>query len=274
MRPIRAHLIGRCLRLLDTAPTFMLEKGGDSSIAYEKFLSDLDELLNLCQEYKLAVSSLKISQFREVVVQSEILVTNPQFERKTWQRLLNMLRQIPGVVEDELSLRHVYVLDDTDVPLFESPYPFGEDVTNAFPSTAFDIEEAGKCLSLRRSTACVFHLTRVLQAGLYALAVDVGVAPSNRNWEQVIADVESAIRSQKAMGPGPNAPAPDKQAWKAIVEFNAEAAMQFTHIKDAFRNQAIHRTGLIYTEEKARSIFDASRAFMAHLATKLREPSP
>jgi hypothetical protein len=148
---------------------------------------------------------------------------------------------------------------------------FGSEVVDAFPSTAQDIDEAGKCLALDRPTACVFHLTRVLQAGLYALASDLGVKATGRNWGLVIGDMEKEIARQKKAGPGTKASASVKASWKAEVEFHAAAAMHFSHLTDAFRNRTIHKTGYLFKQEKAQSIFDHARDFMQHLATKLSE---
>ena len=45
---------------------------------------------------------------------------------------------------------------------------------------------AGKCLALNRETAGVFHLMRVLQIGLYALADDLHVQNLRENWQNAI----------------------------------------------------------------------------------------
>lgn len=49
---------------------------------------------------------------------------------------------------------------------YAPPEPlFGGDVALRFPSVAYEVEEAGKCLALDRSTACAFHSIRCLEAG-------------------------------------------------------------------------------------------------------------
>ena len=64
---------------------------------------------------------------------------------------------------DELNARMILAVLPSRTNYYESKQPlFGEDVANNFPSTAYDIVEAGKCFALDRSTACVFHLMRAL----------------------------------------------------------------------------------------------------------------
>ncbi len=49
---------------------------------------------------------------------------------------------------------------------------FGENVRTAFPSAAFDIEQAGNCLAVEANMAAIYHLLRVAEHGLRALARD------------------------------------------------------------------------------------------------------
>jgi hypothetical protein len=54
--------------------------------------------------------------------------------------------------------------------LYIQPIPlFGQDTARNFPSVAYEIEEAGKCLALDRSTASAFHSIRCLEAGIRAV---------------------------------------------------------------------------------------------------------
>jgi hypothetical protein len=79
--------------------------------------------------------------------------------------------------------------DVSDSALFRNEQPFGNAVWNVFPSAIDDSIEAGKCIALERYTAAVFHLMRVLEAGLKALAKALG-APYSENWGQCLGDIE------------------------------------------------------------------------------------
>jgi hypothetical protein len=52
---------------------------------------------------------------------------------------------------------------------FENPKLFGDAVFSSFPSATDDIAEAGTCLALERSTACVMHSMRATEVALRAL---------------------------------------------------------------------------------------------------------
>src|SRR6185312_15074427 len=57
--------------------------------------------------------------------------------------------------------------------------PFGAEVAAAFPSLAYDIEEAAHCLASRRPTAAVFHCAQVLRHGIQSLLHRRGVGDAS-----------------------------------------------------------------------------------------------
>lgn len=140
---------------------------------------------------------------------------------------------------------------------------FGLEVDARFPSTAYDIAEAGKCYALYRSTACVFHLMRVLEIGLRVFADRFGVPSDRQNWHNIIEGIEKAVRG---MSSDPARPAD----WKDQQEFFSGAATQFMFFKDAWRNYVTHGRDKC-TEGEAEKILNSTQAFMQTLATRLRE---
>lgn len=74
------------------------------------------------------------------------------------------------------------------------PHLFGTDVANAFPSTRYDIYEAGVCAATGRGAATVFHLMRTLEIALTVLAAKFGVSMAHTNWAPAIEEIESKIR--------------------------------------------------------------------------------
>jgi hypothetical protein len=136
---------------------------------------------------------------------------------------------------------------------------FGSAVSASFKSAAYDIEEAGKCLALERGTACVMHVMRATEVSLKALANTLGVGPQN-DWGAYIREIDKELDKRlKAAG---------KRS--ADEEFYAEATVVFGHVKRAWRNKSMH-IDQIYTPERATEIFEATRSFMSHLATKISE---
>ena len=143
------------------------------------------------------------------------------------------------------------------------PSPFGDNVDNKFPSSRYDISEAGRCLALKRSTACVLHLMRALEVGLASLAGALGRTLTTENWNTILSDIETEIRSRTKATHGPT--------WKDKDEpFFAESATHFRFIKNAWRNHAMHAKDK-YTEEQAEEIYDSVRSFMRHLSERLSE---
>jgi hypothetical protein len=72
---------------------------------------------------------------------------------------------------------------------------FGPEVAAAFPSCERDIREAGNCYALGRGDACVHHLMLVLERGLNALAMKVGVPYQRTNWQNIIDQIATKLKS-------------------------------------------------------------------------------
>lgn len=70
-------------------------------------------------------------------------------------------------LEEDLRKQIFLAIQPGDSRYYEQTEPlFGIAVHESFPSTRFDISEAGKCLALHRGTGCVFHLMRALEVSL------------------------------------------------------------------------------------------------------------
>jgi hypothetical protein len=166
---------------------------------------------------------------------------------------------------DEMGATLFLALDFRKSDLYKEAdkQPFGAAVATAFPSAAFDIEEAGRCLALERNTAAVLHCMRILEVGLNTLAAALNVPFNERNWGNIIPEIISEIgKRDKAATRG--------SAWRKESPFYAEAATQFGFVRNAWRNHAMHIRDK-YDEERARRIYDHTRDLMKHLATKLHE---
>jgi hypothetical protein len=134
---------------------------------------------------------------------------------------------------------------------------FGEGVASNFPSATRDIKAAGSCYAENKNTACVMHLMRVLELGLFSLANKLGVVIRKPDWENIVNDIEAAIGKINGPHAGPN--------WKQERDFYSAAAKDFRYFKNAWRNHAMH-VHEHYDEPEARLILDHTKSFMAHLA--------
>ncbi len=175
-----------------------------------------------------------------------------------------MASMLSVTVENEVSLRLYFEISQEKAKLYgDNAEPFGTAVAVAFPSISFDAGEANRCYALGRNTACVFHLMRVLEIGLGALANQFGKASNHANWETIINQIEKAIGEIEK---DPNKPA----NWKDEREFWSQCASHFRVVKDAWRNYTAHARGK-YDDQEAEDMLGNVRGFMQKLATHLHE---
>jgi hypothetical protein len=182
-------------------------------------------------------------------------------QKERWDRIRDLHKELNGRIQDEIRENVFLFIPKTQVQFFEDSWP---EVTTAFPSSEYDIRESGKSLATNRSTACVFHAMRVLEHGLRALASQFNVSFEHKAWGEVIEKTDKAIRQ---ISQRPNKP----PEWKTDEQFYSEAALQFMHFKNAWRNYTAHLQ-FKYTETEAEAIYRHVRDFMGHLAKRLKEP--
>lgn len=169
------------------------------------------------------------------------------------QLVQNILDEFQGELLLPLRLHEVSYFDG-------SKNDFPCDVRDAFSSAEYDMTEAGKCFALRRYTAAVFHLMRVMEAGLNVFGNPLGISVV-KNWHSTLVDIEAEIKTRNVK------PTP---IWKTEEPFFAEGTAHFRMVKDAWRNHTAHIVEK-YSEERACDIFNSVSAFMRHLATRLHE---
>ena len=118
-----------------------------------------------------------------------------------------------------------------------------------------DLSEAGKCLSLGRSTAAVFHLMRVMEIAVQLFGSAIGVQlASEKNWQNILDDINKKIKSL------------DQKQQK--TKQYAEAASYLYNVKLAWRNEVMHPKQT-YTHEEGKSIFAAVGMFLKDLVMLL-----
>ncbi len=169
-------------------------------------------------------------------------------------------------IEVELKAHTYLCVPKEQSDFYKNPLKDWQTTIAAFPNATHDIEEASKCLALRRNTACVFHLMRVMGAGVTALGKSLNEptldASHNLTWDNVLHRCSKEV-AQKFKDKSP--------VWKTDKQFFAEATAKLYAVKDAWRNPNAHEVGEKYTDEEAEDIYRTIRSFMRHLATKLEE---
>jgi hypothetical protein len=169
-------------------------------------------------------------------------------EALTPENFIWSIQNLKRSIHRELDSRVFVFIDPLLVAQYQNPIPFGEAVAEAFPSSLSDSVEAAKCLAVDRATACVFHLMRVMEVGLKAVAKALGV-PYISEWGRCIGEMEK-VQPKSA--------------------FFTDAVAHLRTVKNAWRNPTMHIERQ-YSDREAETIFRAVEAFMLHLATKLTE---
>lgn len=178
--------------------------------------------------------------------------TDATGREKAWGEMISgACKELRERIEHELDGKAVYSIPAM-VELLEPSAPlFGKAVDDKFPTAAEEISEAGKCLALGRSTASVFHLMRTMECAVRVLSEKIGISDTERVWGNLLSDM--AVKIEKL--PKGN----ERNQW-------SEAHTLLYHVKQAWRNDTMHPKE-VHTPEQAKSIFEAVKVFMQHLAT-------
>ncbi len=153
------------------------------------------------------------------------------------------LNELLTRLRDELALTRIVTLPSTEPGSIGEPR-FGPLVELHFSAAAYDIEEAARCLALRRSTASVLHAMKVMRHGLDAIERSFSTPPLTAlDWSRVIAEVRRTTADRDVI----HALGEVRRAWRAPGPLPADK----------------------YTEEEAASVLSAVEAFMRALAMML-----
>ena len=219
----------------------------DALATWKSYLSNV--LIGGCEQLQLAMSKKQAEHMLAILSSGN--VTLGLFCRM----MENLGQRLVDELEDKISLQ----IDAKHADLFENPQAFGDAVFNAFPSANDDIFEASTCLSLDRGTACVMHLSRVVEVGLRVTADNLGL-PKRHDWGKHLEDIEKEL-AKRYKASGKHTPE---------EEFLSQSAIHIGHIKVAWRNPSMH-VDKRYDLTQAENIFHEICLFMQHLATQLHE---
>ncbi len=181
----------------------------------------------------------------------------------TQGRLATEYRILRETLDFELRGQHIYRYPAEQAVVLKEWKNDWLPALGSFPSAQSDILAAVDLWALSHPTACVFHLMRVLEHGIKALASDVGKTFDIQNWQNILDEIESEIRSQSRTLPRGIAKA-------ERLQFLSEAAKEFHFFKDGWRNYVSHNRA-VYDQNQARIVMDHVRSFMNVLSSHLSE---
>lgn len=213
----------------------------------------------------MPISAVSANEIIEIYNRLTAVDNCVQFTEQDLIGLERHLDELRSRIRDEFITRTVLVLPYQEGKRYQmSQELFGIEVINKFPSAAYEIDEAGKCLALGRLTACVFHLMRALEVGIEGtrkcLGIPDPVKDGDRNWGSVLNKFKGEFERRNKAGW-------DQQEDK---DFFAEIHASLDAVKNVWRNATMH-VEKKYTDEEAEHIFNAVRGFMKKLAVRLDE---
>lgn len=240
--------------------------------SYDSIAKEISALLDFCINHELKAAQRKVAlsqlQFEHAAKSLDASAIATEL-RNVYEAVLFNTHDVKFLYVDKDRANYV----DNPGALFE------QDVREAFPNAVPDMKEAGNCLAADCNTAAVFHLMRVVEWGLRALAGHLGftqmVAKQKANGRQIYAPVEylewERILNQlhdrvderiEAMPRGP-----EKQA---AQQFYYPLLQEIAGIRDAWRNHVMHARR-DYLAQDADAVLKHVQRLMAKLATQVRE---
>jgi hypothetical protein len=214
----------------------------------DDWASEFKDMMPLCEEIGLTHAA---SRIRRILKALESPMTAGDMR--------DQMNTLSEDLEDQLESAQFLHVPRTD--LYEGVSLFGVEVDAKFPKAAFNIRESGACIAVGRSTAAVFHSMCVLEVGIDSLAYALGLPCSQKNWNVILQDIETAVN---AIGPQSGG------AWREDKEFYSKAAIEFKYFREVWRNHTAHGRSK-FTEAEADKVFEHVKDFMMHLSTRLTE---
>jgi len=167
-------------------------------------------------------------------------------------------------ISDEFSQRKFFCVekDRTD---FLSRVGDWTELERTRPSVVIEIARAARCFEYGENTSAVFHLMRVVDSGLRAVAASLGIGYSANNWSGIGDDIRKKME-QKYQA--------KTEEWRKSEPFYAEILTDLQAISKGHRNPVLHEIERSYDEKETRYLITVIFAFTIHIGKKLPEPKP
>jgi len=157
-------------------------------------------------------------------------------DRDYTRKIVQAHTDLENTLRAELEDQYLLYFDSNKVEFFRNPLHGWDDVVAKLGKNAqAEIEEAGKCLSMNRPTASVFHLCRLFEMGFKDFAQDMEVKLSydigSTSWEQLNRDMLKEIKDRLRVNPA-----------DASAVAIKNVADQLVIVKNVIRNETIHNS--------------------------------
>ena len=172
-------------------------------------------------------------------------------------RLKNMAYHLSSVIHSELSGEQFFYMESSKIEYWNLLWLTDKPIYRAFPLAHAEIQSAGRCYALGEPTACVFHLMRVIDAGLRSVADSLGVGYDARNWSGIGDKIQKKMEEKYQI---------KTEEWKRSEPFYASILTDIQSISRGHRNPVLHEVERKYTDADARYLLTVTEAFMQHLS--------
>jgi hypothetical protein len=224
---------------------------------------DLNVMISTLKGIRLESNKIGLSSVVAQVNRIEEYTTSNSPDVNQWQ---NMLFELYNRLRDDLSSRSFLSVMEESAKYYKQTEPlFGLEVASKFPCVAYEIEEAGKCFALDRSTASAFHSIRCLEAAIRSLSRCLGIPDptraSGRSWGALLKDVKDEIDKR---WPG------SSTRMSGDGEFFDSAYAALAAMQNPWRNATMHLDQK-YTPDEAIHVMEVVKGFMKKLASRMDE---
>jgi hypothetical protein len=202
-------------------------------------------------------------------LRTQIYMHIKQIEKGTADLRANALQvaisSVYGALLGNLSTRFFLFVPADKAKHYQNAEMFGAAVVR-FPEAIEDMSDAGTCYAANLPAACVFHLMRVAEFGLRALARKLNVSLRDKGkpchieyatWNKVLEGVDTKIKKLRAKSAGAKK--------NEELQFYSDAAEHCRHVRDIWRNEVSH-TRTRYNEHEAFAAMNRISDFMQLLA--------
>jgi hypothetical protein len=261
MYPVKVSSLMNAVRTTINAASVVRPSDSNEPRLRQFMAAKFRDVLDHCETLNMPVAS---KQARDAIRMITELGTPNSYDADSIQKMAQL---VANTIETEIDLKLFYGIGAEHSNFMNTTCSFGDQTALRFESALYDIDEAGKCLALGRSTAAVFHLMRVMEISIRSMArclnVPDPIRPAERNWGVMIRKLREAMDRLDKGTP---------RAWASPADraLFDDACAYLEGVRNAWRNATMHIENR-YTEEEADNIFKSVRIFTRKLAVRMDE---
>lgn len=219
----------------------------------------LGKLQALCKKLKLAASLEQIKRINGKWYFKE------GFGKGAAQEFSIDIEILEKLIEGELKQHEFLYVPSMNAPYYDK-HGFSGRAQRTFSKCKFDMVESGKCLALGRYPACVFHLMRIVDAGLKRLGELYDIEPDHPTWGNFLHPLKTKLKALEKV---------DMEKFQMMgsllerITAIKEIRNPATHSDEYLAYDSMERIEKKYSPDEARRHFANVKAFLDSLVVVL-----